>query len=299
MKILKWVGITLGTLIALLLIFVAVTYFITERHFNETYQIEPGMVEVSTDSSIIAHGKHVATVRGCIECHGGSLGGAVFLDDPAVGLLIATNLTTGQGGIGSEYSDGDLIRSIRHGVKKNGKPAIFMPSHEYNPIDKRDLSALMSYIRSLEPVDNELPETKVGMMARFLYMYGGMHLVPARLINHNNPIPEPVENRTPLEMGEYLAVTCTGCHGEGFAGGAIPGVPPDWPVAANITPKGNIGNWTLQEFITTMETGVTPEGKELRQPYMPWEMLGAMTDEELEGLYTYLRSLPEKETGTR
>lgn len=299
MKILKWVGIALGTLLGLLLIFIAVTYIITDRHFNKTYDITAETVTVSTDSSVVAHGKHVATIRGCIECHGGNLGGQVFIDDPAIGLLIATNLTSGEGGIGSDYSNEDLVRSIRHGVKKNGKPAIFMPSHEYNPIDKKDLSALVSYIRSVEPVDNPQPETEVGMVARFLYMYGGMHLVPARLIDHSNPIPEPEENRTPLAMGEYLAVTCTGCHGSGFGGGAIPGVPPDWPEAPNITLGGNLGNWTVEDFKATMETGITPEGKELRLPYMPWQMLGAMTDEELEGLFTYLRSLPPKETGTR
>lgn len=299
MKILKWVGIVLGTIAALLLIFIAVTYFITERHFNETYQIEAETVEVSADSSVIARGEHVATIRGCIECHGEGLGGQVFLDDPAVAQLYGTNLTTGEGGIGREYSNEDLVRAIRHGVNKEGKPSLFMPSHEYNPIDRRDLSALISYIRSLDPVDNVLPDSKVGMAGRFLYMYGGMHLVTARMIDHSKPIPEPLEIRTPLEMGEYLAVTCTGCHGAGFAGGPIPGVPPEWPEAPNITPAGNIGNWTLEDFKTTMETGVTPEGLELTQPYMPWEMLGAMTDEELEGLYTYLRSLPEKETGTR
>lgn len=299
MRVFKWVGIILGTLVVLLLIFVAVTYFISERHFNTTYQIEAETVEVSSDSTVIAHGRHVATVRGCLECHGDNLGGGVFIDDPAIGLLIATNLTTGKGGIGAEYTNEDMVRAIRHGVKKDGKPAIFMPSHEYNPIDKRDLSALVSYIKSAEPVDNEQPDTKVGMLARFLYMYGGMHLIPARLIDHNNPIPEPVANRTPLEMGEYLAVTCTGCHGEGFGGGAIPGVPPDWPEAPNLTPAGNLANWTVEDFKSTMQTGVTPEGLELRQQYMPYQFLAEMTDEELEGLFVYLRSLPEKETGTR
>lgn len=299
MKILKWVGIVLGTIAALLLIFIAVTYFITEQHFNETYDIQVEMVEVSADSSVIAHGKHVATIRGCIECHGENLGGQVFIDDPAIGLLIATNLTSGEGGIGEEYTNEDMVRAIRHGVNKDGKPAIFMPSHEYNPIDRSDLSALISYLRSVEPVDNVQPATEVGMVARFLYMYGGMHLVPAQMIDHSKPIPEPEENRTPLEMGEYLAVTCTGCHGDGFAGGPIPGTPPDWPEALNITPAGNIGNWTFEDFKTTMETGVTPEGTELREPYMPWSMLGAMKEEELDGLYTYLRSLPAKETGTR
>ena len=130
MKILKWVGIVLGTIAAILLIFIAVTYFISERHFNETYDIQAETLEVSADSSIIAQGEHVATIRGCIECHGENLGGQVFIDDPAIGLLIATNLTTGEGGIGSEYTNEDMVRAIRHGVNKDGKPAIFMPSHE-------------------------------------------------------------------------------------------------------------------------------------------------------------------------
>lgn len=299
MKILKWAGIILGTIVVLLLIFTAVTYFITEQHQNTTYQVPAETIEISTDSSVVAHGKHIATIRGCFECHGSNLGGQVFLDDPAVGLLIATNLTKGEGGIGSDYTDADLIRSIRHGVKKDGKTVLFMPSHEYNPIDSRDLSALLSYIRTVESVDNELPKSEVRMLGRFLYMYGGMHLFPAELIDHSKPIPEPVEERTPLEIGEYLAVTCTGCHGEGFAGGKIPGVPPEWPEALNITQAGNLGNWEFEDFRNTMKTGITPEGRELRQPYMPWGMLGAMTDNELEGLFTYLKSLPPKETGTR
>lgn len=299
MKIIKWIGISLGSIAALILIFIAVTYFITEQHRNQIYQIEGETVEVSADSAAIAHGKHVATIRGCVECHGDNLGGKVFIDDPAMGLLIATNLTDGEGGIGSEYTNEDLVKAIRNGVNKEGKPAIFMPSHEYNSIDSRDLSALISYIRSVEPVDNVQPESSIAILARLIYLFGDLHLFPARMIDHEKPIPEPVESRTPLEMGEYLAATCTGCHGAGFAGGKIPGVPPDWPEASNITPSGNLGNWTADDFKAAMKTGVTPEGKELVMEYMPWQVLGEMNDEELEGLFTYLQSLPEKETGTR
>jgi hypothetical protein len=82
-----------------------------------------------------------------------------------------------------------------------------------------------------------------------------------------------------------------GCHGTDFSGGAVPGSPPDAPQAANLTPAGDLGNWTQAEFINTMHTGLTPEGKTLDPSVMPWPISNAMTDVELEALWMYLSSL--------
>ncbi len=48
-----------------------------------------------------------------------------------------------------------------------------------------------------------------------------------------------------------------------------------------------------------MRTGITPDGRELPNQYMPWRVFGQMTDEELQGLFVYLQSLPATETGNR
>jgi mono/diheme cytochrome c family protein len=106
-------------------------------------------------------------------------------------------------------------------------------------------------------------------------------------------------NRTPIQLGEYVGATCTGCHGAGFSGGRIPGSPPDWPAATNLTRGGPLADWDEYEFITTMRTGITPDGRELQNQYMPWQVFGQMTDEELQGLFAYLKSLPPAETGNR
>jgi hypothetical protein len=82
-----------------------------------------------------------------------------------------------------------------------------------------------------------------------------------------------------------------GCHGANFAGGPVPGSPPDAPEAANLTPAGNPGNWNQQDFLTAMRTGVTPEGKTLDPGVMPWPIANAMTETELEALWLYLRNL--------
>jgi mono/diheme cytochrome c family protein len=89
-----------------------------------------------------------------------------------------------------------------------------------------------------------------------------------------------------LEYGRYLGTSCIGCHGATLSGGRIPGVPPDWPAASNLTPAPGaaIARWSDTEFAKTMRTGTTPEGRMLDQKYMPWRMLGKMTDEEMQAL---------------
>lgn len=301
MKILKWVGYVVVIIIVAVLLILVSVYWISENHRNDIYDFPVESLTIPAgDESAITNGRHVATIRGCVDCHGGNLGGDIFIEDPVVGLLIATNLTTGNNGLGSEYTDEDFIRAIRHGVRKDGKSVIFMPSHEYNQIDRKDLADLIAYIRSLPPADSNLPETKIGLPFRAMYVLGGdIHLFPARLIDHSLPIPEPVENRTPIQLGEYLAATCTGCHGTGFSGGAIPGVPPHWPEASNLTAAGPMKDWSNLDFITAMRTGVTPDGRELINEFMPWSVFGNMTDNELHGLFVYLQSLPARETGLR
>jgi hypothetical protein len=48
-----------------------------------------------------------------------------------------------------------------------------------------------------------------------------------------------------------------------------------------------------------MRTGITPTGRELPNEFMPWQLYDKMTDEELEALWLFLKSLPYKEYGNR
>ncbi len=303
MKALKWIGIVIGGLLTVLIIVALVLFAISKQHENQIYQIEIASIQINfDDEDALYNGRHVARVRGCVECHGNNLGGDIFLEDPVVGVLVATNLTKGTGGLGNEYSDEDLIRAIRHGVRKDGKSVIFMPSHEYNVIDEKDLGDLIAYIRSKDPVDSShLPDTKIGFPFRLMYVLSGgdIHLFPARIIDHSLPVPAYVAVRTPVELGGYLAATCIGCHGPNYGGGVIPGVPPNWPVASNITMGGPLADYTESDFATVMRTGVTPDGRQLEGEFMPYPVFGYMTDEELAGLFEYLRTRPVRETGTR
>ncbi len=66
---------------------------------------------------------------------------------------------------------------------------------------------------------------------------------------------------------------------------------PGAPVPADLTTAGHVGKWTDEQFIATLRTGTTPEGKMLDANYMPWPMTKSYTDVELKALKMYLNSL--------
>ncbi len=292
-KIIRWVAIVAGSLATIVLIGLGILYGITNQRMNRTYSVTPHTVSAPSDSAMLARGRHVSLIHGCTDCHGENLAGKLFLDAPMVAKIYASNLTPGKGGIGEQYTDADWERAIRHAVGPDSKPLIFMPAQEFFHLGDEDLAALIHYLKTLPPVDNELPENSVGPIGRVLYLQGNMPLVPAELTDHAADHPAAPEPGITVQYGKYLTVGCTGCHGADFTGGPIPGVPPDWPPAANLTPAGNLRNWTEQGFIQAVRTGVKPSGERFSE-YMPYAVLKAMTDDELKAVWLFLTSLPEK-----
>jgi cytochrome c553 len=300
-KVLKWLGVALGGLVGLILLVVAAVYTISTFRFNHTYEVQVAPVAIPTDAESIAYGEHIANIRGCKGCHGEDLSGEIEFQDPLVGVIANANLTGGEGSEVVDYTSEDWARSIRHGVGPDGKPLIIMPSQQHYAMSDEDLGALLAYIQSLPPVDNELPELKLSLFPRLMYVAGPMDfLVPAELIDHEAPRPTAPERGVSAEYGAYLAGLCSLCHGPGFSGGPLPGTPPDDPPALNLTPAGALQHWTFEEFLAAMRTGVTPDGRQLRDEFMPYQSLfGDMTDEEWEAIWLYLQTLPPREYGNR
>lgn len=298
-KVLKWLGIGLAGLVGLIIIAVVVVVVVTNRRINATYDIAVESVEIPSDEAALVRGEHIALIRGCTDCHTKNLAGGTLIDEPAIGQINPANLTAGAGGIGGSYIDTDWVRAIRHGVRPDGKPLIFMPAQEFYFLSDEDLGALIAYLKTIPPVDNQPPDITIGPLGRVLFLAGQLDLVPAEKIDHAAPRPVAPDPGVTAAYGEYLAVGCVGCHGPGFSGGPIPGGPPEWPPAANLTPGGDLAHWSEQAFIETLRKGVTPEDKQLNPQYMPWPTFSQMTDDELKAVWLYLQSLPAKETGNR
>jgi len=297
---LRWIGRIGGGLLALVVFALAAVYGVSEYRMRKTYDVRPAPLSFRETPDAIARGRHIAVTRGCTDCHGDNLAGNKVIDEPVMARLSGVNLTRGRGGIGGQRTDEDWVRAIRHGVAPDGRALLFMPSHEFNPLGDEDLGALIAYIKSVSPVDSEIPENRVGPVGRALFLAGQLHLVPAELIDHDAPRNAPPAPGPTKEYGAYLATGCTGCHGAGFSGGKIPGGPPDWPAAANLTPDAEtgLGKWTEQDFFRAMRQGKRPDGREIRAP-MPWKAMAQMTDDELRAIWLHLRSIPAKPLGSR
>ena len=294
----RFLGIT-GTLLVILM---GTVYAVSEARLRDRFPVPREIVRAATDPVSVVRGRHLATaVAGCAGCHGSDLGGRDFIDAKPFGRWYAPNLTMGRGGAASRMSDGELEAAIRHGVRPDGHSVHIMPSEAYAALGDDDLASLLGYIRSLPPVDRELPPPVVGPIARVLLVMGRLPLQTAAQVAPDASHPPRGPARGPTAAyGQYLAEVggCKTCHGPGLSGGPNPAGPPGGRPAANLTPAG-IGHYTEADFFRALRQGVRPGGVPIDPEQMPWETMRHMTDEELRALWSYLRSVSAKPFGGR
>lgn len=295
--LLKGLGIVLVGLVAVVLLAVAGIYIVSERRMARAYDIVVEPVTLPADAASIEEGARLTTIRGCNDCHGADFGGKLFLDDPMLGTLYTANLTSGTGSAISDFTVEDWDRAIRHGVGADGKGVTVMPSNEFAVLSDEQLGQIVAYLHTVPPVDRENPEPQLGLLGRALFLMGQLPLLPAELIDHAADSPAIVKPVASVEYGAYMSTTCIGCHQPNLAGGPLPGTAPGDPPSDNLTPAGNLANWTLEDFTLALRNGLTPEGEVLDPMVMPWHMTQHMTDVEIEALWLYLQSLPPTPSG--
>lgn len=291
-KVLKWVGVIFGGLLGVVVVTAAVLYLMAGARLNARHDIEPATVVIPTDSASIERGRHLASsVTLCQACHGDDLAGQPIVEEPGIAAVYASNLTSGRGGKGAVYTDADFVRAIRHGVKRDGKGILIMHADAYNHLDAGDLGSIIAYVKSVPPVDNDVPVSRAAPLGRIfialgMFDTGWMPLIPAEVVDHSAPIPPAVERGPTAEYGAYLVsiAVCHACHGPLLQGGP--------PIEQGGPPPPNIASWPIawseQQFIETIRTGTTPYGKAIDGESMPYKIYGHMTDDELSAIWRYI-----------
>lgn len=304
-KILKWTGI-------LLLIIIAGVSLITMLRQDLTFEAPYPSIRASTDSAIIARGKYlVYGPAHCADCHApvgteeavnqGSIvnlpGGRPFV--LPIGTLYAPNITSDkETGIGN-VNDQTLARSLRYGVSRSNH-ALFniMP---FNNLSDADLTAVLSYLRTLAPVRNKVPENNMNVMGK---------IIKAFILKPTGPDgtpPKEVAQDSTVAYGEYLAksvANCYGCHtkrdlktgafiGEPYAGGfefeSIVEPGKYMCMSPNITTDKETS--VVSEWDETVFIGRFRKGKQINHSPMPWGPFSRMSDLELKALYKYLQTV--------
>ena len=294
-KIFKWIGIVLGSLIGLLLVTGAVMHFMGNARINKTYDFPPSNITIPTDAASIEYGKH-RTESLCEDCHGKDLSGMKWFDAGPLGTFDSANLTTGEGGVGQEFtSDEDYVSAIRHGIDPEGKP-IFMPAVVSTAhLSDQDLGSIIAYLKTVPPVDHKTNGHNFTPLTNILLAAGVLPLfpqLPVEVVSHETHVTAP-ERGVTVEYGEYLLniSDCRICHGPNLNGERWPD-PTITLITPNLTPGGELGFWTEDQFTNTIRTGVTPSGHQLSEN-MPWKVYRVFYDDEFKAIWLYLQSLPK------
>lgn len=293
---------------------------------------EPAL-KSSMDSTVIARGRYL--VHGpahCNSCHVSSIqdledsdkgltiplkGGVGFPMGP-LGRIYSRNLTPDLNtGIG-RYTDGQVFRMMRHGIRPDGTASLPLMMPFWKMADD-DLIAVVSYLRSMEPVENNISDnqwTFIGKAVRSLTS------TFKPIENPDAPQVAPPMTPPSIERGEYLAryvANCVGCHtprnittfeaiGPEFSGGMEFEPWPDlykhfnidttlWMRTTNITPHpgGLLAKFkTAEDFIKRFR-----QGRAIPVSPMDWGPFSRISNEDLTSIWMFLNSLPpiEHEVG--
>lgn len=285
---LKWPGVVLsGLLVIILGLVTAVAAKGTVQIYAPRGNPVPTITVEGTPQQI-ARGEHIAALI-CSACHTleGTLplsGGKDFVEEIGLplGSFIPPNLTPA-GGIG-DWSDGELARAIREGTDPTGHLMPLMSTNAFYRLSEEDLVSVVAYLRSQPPVQHEGPQ---GSRPSFLAaIFAGAGLLPFKSVPPATFAVAPPKGPT-AEHGAYIAgyLDCALCHGEDLSGGK-----------GGLTPAGPslrvVKEWTPDQFITTLRTGVSPHGHALDPDQMPWKFFGKLDDEDLTAVHAYVTSFP-------
>ncbi|HET7361910.1 MAG TPA: c-type cytochrome [Salinimicrobium sp.] len=298
-----------GILVLAILLIVGYVKFVLPTVESPTY------LKISVTPERIVHGEYLANhVAVCMDCHStrdwsrfsGPLvpntlgkGGEYFGQEVGFpGKFYSKNLTPTH--LGS-WTDAEIFGAITTGVNKEGE-ALFpvMPYLSYGKMDKEDIYDIIAYLRSLPPVENEIPKRDIDFPMNFI-----INTMPQNTAFVKRP--DPSEK---VEYGAYLvnAASCIECHTQvekgqiipelAFSGGREFKMPNGIVRSANITPdvETGIGFWTEETFLNRFKAYSKPESiYEIKEgqvnTIMPWAMYAGMKTSDLKAIYAYLNTL--------
>jgi len=293
----KWTAGSVVTIAVLVAVTVAAGLQLGEQKKARKVDVAVVPVAYVSDTQALQRGKYLFDSRGCAECHGADGSGREFANNHGSVRLAGPDITAG--GATAKYQPVDWVRTIRHGVKPNGNPLMVMPCEDFNRLTDQDFASIVAYVRSLPPGKGAPPIIELPLPARVAYGLGAIQDAAAR-IDHSLPPAQPVPEGVNAQHGAYVANMCIGCHGEHLSGGKIPGGPPDWPPAANLTPgEGSaLARYPdATKFVGMLRSGKRPDGTSIA--VMPFDSLSKLDDTDAHALYEFLKTVPARAAGGR
>ena len=203
-----------ATLAAVVLLAASIIYGVSEWSLRRRHRVPLERPPAPRVGAGADEGRRLAVLVGCLKgCHGpeGEGGEEAF---PRVFSVTAPTLTA----VLPEYSDAELIRLVRFGVKRDGTSAVGMPASVFYPMDGADLALILRHLRerpSLPAVPRHRRILPLGRLALLMRWWK----ISADQVDSTIPRWGELPRTTPLERGRYWAsITCAECHGSDLEG---------------------------------------------------------------------------------
>lgn len=275
-----------------------------------THPHEGKPADVSQTTQVIDRGEYLARAGDCVACHT-TPGGKMFAGGRPMptpfGNIYVPNITPDdETGIG-RYTPDDFYRVMHNGIGPDGTllyPA--MPFASYTKVTREDSDAMFAYLMSVPPVKQpnrphelRFPYNQRELLVgwRTLYFREGEYV--------NDKAQSEQWNR-----GAYLVQGlghCAMCHtqvnalggsseSKAFEGGMIPNQ--NW-YAPSLTSnrEAGLGHWSIKDIKDLLQTGVSSRSTVYGpMAEVTYNSLQYMTDEDIEAMAVYLKSLPPRES---
>ena len=310
--------------VSLIALVVVGLFLYVNMSWDKKYDWPAPALKTTTDSTVIARGKYLVTGPAhCNSCHIAGFaemvdsdkgmdialsGGLMFPMGP-IGKIYTRNLTSDKKtGLG-RFTDEQIFRMMRHNIRPNGVASLSVLMPFWKMADD-DMIAIVSYLRTLAPVEKEIPEPEWTMMGKAVRTFSTTF---KPIEKPDAPAVAPAMAPT-IERGEYLSryvANCVGCHtqrdlmtyeatGPEFAGGMEFEPWPEmhrflnvdttlWLRTPNITPDPGgvlVKYKTADEFIARFR-----QGRVIPFSPMDWGPFSRMTDEDITAIWMFLNSL--------
>ncbi len=277
-KLVKYTTFTLLGLVAAFFLLAAYVYVTTVQMFARLYPVVRMPIAAATGPEAIARGNALADRLGCTECHKADLRGGLFEDDGWLhGKYFASNLTLKA----AKYSDEDIARIVRAGVRPDGRSVIAMPSSGFVGLTDAEMADIIAFVRSLPAGGTEQPEHFVGPLDRWDFLNGARAFKPmvdyVAVERRKNPADAGPQHAAARHLAD---IACRECHSGDLKGGGGEGNAPDLVVAVA---------YGLPEFTRLLRTGVGVDGKDHGlMSVVARDRFSHFSDEEIAGIHSYL-----------
>ncbi|HWA61333.1 MAG TPA: c-type cytochrome [Caulobacteraceae bacterium] len=271
--VLRWLGRGLAALAVLALVASAGVFAVAQWRLNMRWPAAPEDLRIAPAPAMVAEGERAFHVFGCYGCHAEA--GKVLFEAPNVGRLVAPNVFRRA----AAYSDAELVRLVRRGVKRDGTSALVMPAANLGRVSDRDLAAIVAYVRHAPVPRDGAPPTQWGPLG-YVALAAGKVALSAQQAGHGaTPMARPAGGE-----GAYIVgAVCAECHDlDKVRSNGWDMTAPPLRAMAQVYP--------LEDFRRLLRTGKGMTRDNLGvMSGVAREDLSHLTDAEIEAVHRYLR----------